>query len=50
MLHPANSMPSSSRGRQFIRENHPDVVRLFADFEAMEQSYYADTRVYRSCM
>jgi 4,5-dihydroxyphthalate decarboxylase len=29
-----------------FRENHPDVVRLFADFEAMEQSYYADTRVY----
>jgi 4,5-dihydroxyphthalate decarboxylase len=29
-----------------FREEHPDVVRLFPDFEAMEQHYYADTRVY----
>ena len=26
---------------QFFREKHPDVVRLFPDFEAMEQRYYA---------
>jgi len=29
-----------------FREKHPDVVRLFPDYEAMEQRYYADTRVY----
>jgi 4,5-dihydroxyphthalate decarboxylase len=29
-----------------FREKHPDVVRLFPDFEAMEQRYYQDTRVY----
>jgi 4,5-dihydroxyphthalate decarboxylase len=29
-----------------FREKHPDVVRLFADYEAMEQRYYQDTRVY----
>ena len=29
-----------------FREKHPDVVRLFPDHEAMEQRYYAQTRVY----
>ena len=29
-----------------FREKHPDVVRLFPDYEAMEQHYYEDTRVY----
>jgi 4,5-dihydroxyphthalate decarboxylase len=29
-----------------FRAKHPDVVRLFPDFEAMEQRYYADTGVY----
>jgi len=29
-----------------FRERHPDVVRLFPDFEAMEQRYYEQTRVY----
>jgi 4,5-dihydroxyphthalate decarboxylase len=29
-----------------FRERHPDVVRLFPDYEAMEQRYYQDTRVY----
>jgi len=29
-----------------FRQNHPDVVRLFPDFEAMEQRYYQETRVY----
>lgn len=29
-----------------FREKHPDVTRLFPDFEAMEQRYYQDTRVY----
>ena len=29
-----------------FREKHPDVVRLFPDFEDMEQRYYAETRVY----
>jgi 4,5-dihydroxyphthalate decarboxylase len=29
-----------------FREKHPDVVRLFPDFEAMEQRYYEQTRVY----
>ena len=29
-----------------FREKHPDVVRLFPDYEAMEQRYYEDTRVY----
>src|SRR3954471_2608114 len=26
-----------------FRNNHPDVVRLFPDFEAMEQDYYEKT-------
>jgi hypothetical protein len=29
-----------------FRNNHPDVVRLFPDFEAMVQDYYEKTRVY----
>jgi 4,5-dihydroxyphthalate decarboxylase len=29
-----------------FREKHPDVVRLFPDYEAIEQRYYQDTRVY----
>jgi len=29
-----------------FREKHPDVVRLFPDYEAMEQRYYERTRVY----
>jgi len=29
-----------------FRENHPDVVRLFPDYEALEQRYYQQTRVY----
>jgi 4,5-dihydroxyphthalate decarboxylase len=29
-----------------FREGHPDVVRLFPDFEAMEQDYYKNTGVY----
>jgi 4,5-dihydroxyphthalate decarboxylase len=29
-----------------FRERHPDVVRLFPDYEAMEQRYYEKTRVY----
>ena len=29
-----------------FRRKHPDVVRLFPDFEAMEHRYYAETRVY----
>ena len=29
-----------------FREKHPDVVRLFPDFEAMEQRYYEQTHVY----
>jgi 4,5-dihydroxyphthalate decarboxylase len=29
-----------------FKEKHPDVMRLFPDYEAMEQHYYADTRVY----
>ena len=29
-----------------FREKHPDVVRLFPDYEAMEQRYYEQTRVY----
>lgn len=29
-----------------FREKHPDVTRLFPDFEVMEQRYYQDTRVY----
>jgi 4,5-dihydroxyphthalate decarboxylase len=29
-----------------FREKHPDVVRLFPDYEAMEQKYYEQTRVY----
>ena len=31
--------------RSFL-DKHPDVVRLFPDYEAMEQRYYEDTRVY----
>ena len=31
--------------RSFL-DKHPDVVRLFPDFEAMEHRYYEDTRVY----
>ena len=29
-----------------FRQKHPDVIRLFPDFEAIEQRYYQDTRVY----
>jgi 4,5-dihydroxyphthalate decarboxylase len=29
-----------------FREKHPDVVRLFPDYEALEQRYYEQTRVY----
>jgi 4,5-dihydroxyphthalate decarboxylase len=29
-----------------FREKHPDVVRLFPDFEAIESRYYAETQVY----
>ena len=29
-----------------FREKHPDVVRLFPDFEAIEHRYYQETRVY----
>ena len=29
-----------------FREKHPDVVRLFPDYEAVEQRYYQDPRVY----
>lgn len=29
-----------------FRAGHPDVTRLFPDYEAMEQRYYAETRVY----
>ena len=29
-----------------FREKHPDVVRLFPDYEIMEQQYYEKTRVY----
>jgi 4,5-dihydroxyphthalate decarboxylase len=29
-----------------FRAKHPDVVRLFPDYEAMEQRYYDETRVY----
>lgn len=29
-----------------FRQKHPDVVRLFPDFESIEQRYYQDTRVY----
>jgi len=29
-----------------FRQKHPDVVRLFPDFEAMEQRYYRETHVY----
>jgi 4,5-dihydroxyphthalate decarboxylase len=29
-----------------FREKHPDVVRLFPDYEALEQRYYQQTRVY----
>jgi len=29
-----------------FRQKHPDVVRLFPDFEAIEQRYYQETRVY----
>ena len=29
-----------------FREGHPDVVRLFPDFETIEQRYYEETRVY----
>ncbi|MFZ0095636.1 MAG: ABC transporter substrate-binding protein [Pseudolabrys sp.] len=29
-----------------FREKHPDVVRLFPDYESMEQRYYERTRVY----
>ncbi|HXX25350.1 MAG TPA: ABC transporter substrate-binding protein [Pseudolabrys sp.] len=29
-----------------FREGHPDVVRLFPDFEAIEQDYYKTTAVY----
>jgi 4,5-dihydroxyphthalate decarboxylase len=31
--------------RSFL-DKHPDVVRLFPDFEAMEHRYYEDTHVY----
>ena len=29
-----------------FREKHPDVVRLFTDYEAIERKYYEQTRVY----
>jgi 4,5-dihydroxyphthalate decarboxylase len=29
-----------------FREKHPDVVRLFPDYESLEQQYYDQTRVY----
>lgn len=29
-----------------FREKHPDVVRLFPDYELIERRYYEDTRVY----
>jgi len=29
-----------------FRQKHPDVMRLFPDYEALEQRYYQDTRVY----
>lgn len=29
-----------------FREKHPDVVRLFPNYEALEQQYYKETRVY----
>jgi len=29
-----------------FRERHPDVLRLFPDYEALEQRYYEQTRVY----
>jgi len=29
-----------------FRQGHPDVVRLFPDFEEIERRYYQDTRVY----
>jgi len=29
-----------------FREKHPDVVRLFPDYESLEQQYYEQTRVY----
>jgi len=29
-----------------FRQKHPDVLRLFPDFEAIEQRYYNETRVY----
>jgi len=29
-----------------FRERHPDVVRLFSDYESVERRYYEDTRVY----
>jgi len=29
-----------------FRQQHPDVVRLFPEYEAMEQRYYHETRVY----
>ena len=29
-----------------FRQKHPDVARLFPDFEAIEQRYYQDTHVY----
>ena len=35
-----------SRPPNSFREKHPDVVRLFPDYEAMEQRYYEQTRVY----
>ncbi|MBI3703975.1 MAG: ABC transporter substrate-binding protein [Rhizobiales bacterium] len=29
-----------------FRQKHPDVIRLFPDYEEIEQRYYRDTRVY----
>lgn len=29
-----------------FRQKHPDVLRLFPDYEAIEQRYYRETRVY----
>ena len=29
-----------------FREKHPDVVRLFPDYEAQERRYYEETRIY----
>ena len=35
-----------ARPPNWFREKHPDVVRLFPDYQAMEEEYYEDTNVY----